>query len=282
MQSMSSILGAAALSLAASTALAAAPWETLPAPAPLPALDRQGHVEHAGASIWYGVVGTGKPVILLHGGRASSLGWGNQVPALLARQYQVILIESRGHGRSTLGDTPLSYKLMGSDVIAVMDKLALKNAPLVGWSDGANTAITLAMSDPQRIGKVVAFGPNVNMRYLTPPLPSPLFGQVAARLQADFASLGGNPVGFARLSEAVSAMQAKEPDYQDAELAAIKGPAITILGADHDEFISQRHFAYIAATLPTARLVTLPMVSHFAPWQDASGFNQALLSALED
>lgn len=282
MHSLTSILAGTALSLAASTAVAAAPWETLPAPAPLPALQRQGVVEHAGARIWYGVVGAGKPVVLLHGGRASSLGWGNQVPALLAHDYQVILVESRGHGRSTLGATPLSYRLMGSDVLAVMDALALGKAALVGWSDGANTAITLAMTDPQRIDKVVAFGPNVNMRFLTPPAPSPLFGQVEARLQADYAALGGDPAGFARLSGAVRAMQAREPDYSDAELAAIQGPAITILGADHDEFISLRHFSYIAATIPAARLAILPDVSHFAPWQDADGFNRAMLKALED
>lgn len=282
MQSITSILAGTALTLAASTALAAAPWETLPAPRPLPALDRQGHVEHAGASIWYGVVGTGKPVILLHGGRASSLGWGNQVPALLARHYQVILVESRGHGRSTLGDAPLSYQLMGSDVVAVMDALSLRRAPLVGWSDGANTAIGLAMTHPDRVGRIVAFGPNVNMRFLTPPAPSPLFGQVEAMLKADYASLGGSPAGFARLSEAVRAMQAREPDYQDAELAAIAGPALTILGADHDEFISLRHFSYIAATIPKAHLVILRDVSHFAPWQDPERFNQALLQSLDD
>ncbi|TAJ49652.1 MAG: alpha/beta fold hydrolase, partial [Brevundimonas sp.] len=62
-----------------------------------------------GAHLWYGVIGSGPPVILLHGGLSSHQAWGRQVPALLDAGYQVILIDSRGHGRSTLGSTPLSY-----------------------------------------------------------------------------------------------------------------------------------------------------------------------------
>jgi hypothetical protein len=77
------------------------PWQTLPPPSPLPPFELEGRVAHDGARIWFAAFGHGAPVILLHGGDASSDYWGDQVPALLADGRRVIVIDSRGHGRST-------------------------------------------------------------------------------------------------------------------------------------------------------------------------------------
>src|ERR1700744_4394256 len=107
--------------------------------APLPPFDDQRYVENNGARIWYSSHGSGSPVILLHGGLGHSGNWGYQVPALIDSGYRAILIDSRGHGRSTHDDRPYTYELMASDVLAVMDALHLNRAALVGWSDGACT-----------------------------------------------------------------------------------------------------------------------------------------------
>jgi hypothetical protein len=102
---------------------------------PLLVASQQGYVEHDGARIWYATYGSGSPVILLHGGLGHGGNWGYQVPALLKNGYRAILIDSRGHGRSTRHARPYSYQLMASDVAAVMDALHLEKASLVGWSD---------------------------------------------------------------------------------------------------------------------------------------------------
>ncbi len=69
--------------------------------APLPATADQGYVEHAGARIWYAAYGSGAPVVLLHGGLGHSGNWGYQVAALVDNGFRAILIDSRGHGRSS-------------------------------------------------------------------------------------------------------------------------------------------------------------------------------------
>jgi pimeloyl-ACP methyl ester carboxylesterase len=281
MKSLVSRLFVAVLSLSSITASATPVWETIPVAQPLPPQLQQGRVDHDGVSIWYGVVGAGQPVILLHGGRASSLAWGNQIAALVESHHQVILIDSRGHGRSTLGAAPLSYELMETDVLAVMDALKLKKAAVAGWSDGAIIGLVMAMKHPERVSKVYAFGPNMNSRFLTAPVNSPVLPLLAPRLAGEYASVASDPAAFERLSTAVRAMQKTQPDYSDAQLAAIKGPAIAIVGGDRDEFINKQHFAYLAATIPGARLIMLRDVSHFAPWQDARGFNATLIDFLD-
>src|SRR4051794_32806502 len=97
-------------------------------PPPLPADGREGYVAHQGARIWYVSYGAGPAVVLLHGGNGNAGNWGYQVAPLIDAGYQVILIDSRGHGRSTRDIRPYSYDLMGGDVLAVIDALDVAKA----------------------------------------------------------------------------------------------------------------------------------------------------------
>jgi len=130
--------------------------------ASLPITQDQGYVEHDGARIWYATFGSGSPVILLHGGLGHSGDWGYQIPALVGNSYHAILIDSRGHGHSTRDERPYSYELMASDVLAVMDALGIEKAGLVGWSDGACTALILASKAPTRVAGVFFFACNMD------------------------------------------------------------------------------------------------------------------------
>ena len=82
-------------------AFAAQQWETYPQIGKLPKPIKSGFASINGAKIWYATYGQGKPVILLHGGLANSNYWSHQVPELVKHHYQVIVMDSRGHGRST-------------------------------------------------------------------------------------------------------------------------------------------------------------------------------------
>ena len=83
------------------------------------------------------------------------------------------------------------------------------------------------------------------------------------------------------LPKAVLAMQLREPNYTPDDLAAIKGPRIAIVDGAHEEFILRQHTEYLARTIPGARLIILPDVSHFAPIQDPDAFNAAMIGFLD-
>lgn len=258
------------------------PWNSLPVERPLPPLDLEGHVDRDGARIWYATMGVGAPVILLHGGMASSDTWGNQVPALVRSHHRVILIDSRGHGRSTLGTKPLSYELMEGDVLAVMDALGVGKASIVGWSDGANTGLVMAMRDPERLGKLYAFGANMNLQAVKPDaFSAPILGQVVERLARDYQRLSPTPERFAALHDAVEAMQKVEPDYSTEQLRSIHGPQVMIADGDHEEFIEHDHPAYLAEVIAGSQLTILRDAGHFAPWQQAGAFNRSMIGFLD-
>jgi predicted alpha/beta-fold hydrolase len=72
----------------------------------LPVANDQGYASHDGARLWYTTYGSGAPVIMLHGGLGHSGNWGYQVRALTNSGYRAVLIDSRGHGRSTRDSRP--------------------------------------------------------------------------------------------------------------------------------------------------------------------------------
>lgn len=243
---------------------------------PLPTPDRTGHVTHDGADIWFASIGRGRPVILLHGGLGHSGNWSRQAAALVEAGYRVILIDSRGHGRSTRNDKAYTYHLMAGDVLAVMDELQIEHAALVGWSDGACTALVLADLQPQRVDGVLFFACNMDPSGTLPFVPTPLIDRCFARHRRDYAALSPTPDDFDAFVEAVGTMQRTEPNYTAGDLARIRVP-VTFVHSEGDEFIRPEHARYLAETLPNAKLVTLPGVTHFAPLQRPDQFNAAML-----
>ena len=246
---------------------------------PLPDTPALGYVEHDGVRIWYAAYGSGAPVILLHGGLGHAGNWGYQVPALIENGYRVVVIDSRGHGRSTRDERPYTYELMASDVLAVMDTLNLEKAALVGWSDGACTALILAAQSPSRVAGVFFFACNMDPSGTKEFEFGPIVGRCYNRHVKDYAQLSPTPENFDEFSEAVGLMQRTQPNYSADDLAQIRVP-VTIVHSEHDEFIKREHAKYLAQSIPNAEFVYLAGVSHFAPLQRPEQFNNAILAFL--
>jgi pimeloyl-ACP methyl ester carboxylesterase len=245
----------------------------------LPVPTEENYAKHEGARLWYAAYGSAPPVILLHGGLGHSGNWGYQVPVLVGAGYHVLLVDSRGHGRSTRDARPFSYELMASDVLAVMDALRLDKAALVGWSDGACTALILGMQAPSRVAGVFFFGCNMDPSGTKEVEFTPILRRCLSRHAKDYARLSATPDQFEAFSEAVGLMMQTQPNYTADELAQVRVP-VTIVQSEHDEFIKREHAAYLANSIPGAELIILPDVSHFAPLQRPELFNRVLRTFL--
>jgi pimeloyl-ACP methyl ester carboxylesterase len=248
--------------------------------APLPAATVDGYAENVGARICYSSYGTGPAVILLHGGLGHGGNWGYQVPALIDAGYRVVLIDSRGHGRSTRDDRPYTYELMASDVLAVMNTLNLDRAAVAGWSDGACTAMILGMQAPARVAGVFFFACNMDPSGTKEIEFTPTLQRCFSRHKKDYTALSATPDQFDAFCDAVGVMMRTEPNYSASDLAQVRVP-VAIVQSEHDEFIKQEHAEYLAQSIPGAELVILPGVSHFAPLQRPDLFNQVLLAFLD-
>lgn len=218
-------------------------------------------------------------MILLHGGLGHSGNWGYQVSTLVSNDYRPILIDSRGHGRSTRDARPYTYELMASDVLAVMDTLQVEKAALVGWSDGACTALILADQAPERVASVFFFACNMDPSGTKEFEFTPIIQRCINRHMKDYQRLSATPDGFDEFSGAVGLMQKTQPAYSAEDLARIRVP-VAIVQAEHDEFIKREHAEYLAQSIRNAEFSHLPGVSHFAPLQRPEQFNAAMLAFL--
>ena len=254
-------------------------WKTLPDAPPMRKADKTGFASVNDIKMYYAVFNSqGKEtVVLLHGGFASSDEWGFEVP-LLSKTHKVIVVDSRGHGRSSMSDKPLGYDLMASDVLKLMDYLNIEKASIVGWSDGGIIGLIMAVKYPERIDKLFTFGANYNLSgYKNEPSDSLLTARFMARVQANYRKLSPTPDGFAGLSEALAKMYSTEPDIKPAELKTIKAPTVIACG-QYEQFIKLEHFQDLASLIPNAKLVVLPNVSHGGPLQDPARFHEAIMN----
>jgi pimeloyl-ACP methyl ester carboxylesterase len=107
-----------------------------------------------GINLYYEIHGTGRPLVLLHGGLGSGEMFG---PALerLAEAHQVIAPDLQGHGRTADVDRPIRLETMGDDIAALLDHLGIAQADAVGYSLGGGTAFQLAIRHPEKVRKLV-------------------------------------------------------------------------------------------------------------------------------
>ncbi|MDP2373390.1 alpha/beta fold hydrolase [Reyranella sp.] len=254
-------------------------WMTLPPTPTLPLATSSGRAPVNGILIWYATFGSGPPVLLLHGGLANADYWGHQVPTL-ARSHRVIVMDSRGHGRSTRDNRPYGYTLMASDVIGLMDFLGVPQAAVVGWSDGAIIGLSLAMSYPARISRLFAFAANSDPSGVKDVDKSPVFGAFIARAEKEYEALSATPKEYKRFVAEISTMWATQPNWTAADLAGIK-VRTWIVDADHDEAIKRENTEFMAREIPNAGLLLQPEVSHFSMLQAPRQFGDDVARFLE-
>ena len=257
-------------------------WRTLPLPAALPLSDESGMAPVDDIKMWYAIYnkGGGNPVLLIHGGTSNAETWGNQVPALM-RSHEVILGESRGHGRSTRSEKPYSYQLMSDDYVGLLDVLKIEKVALVGWSDGAIIGLDIAMRHPERLTKLWAYGANTQVGGLKDGFDKdPVVAEATALQRKQYERLFPTPKGYDAFAAEIGQMWNTQPDYKPADLAKITTPTMIIDG-QYDEFIKREHTEDIAHQISGARLSIMPNMSHWGHWQNPTLYNRELTAFLD-
>ncbi len=275
----------AALLLLAVTAVAQAKpkkerWQELPMPPEPPASATHGEVVVDGAHIYYETYGQGTPVILLHGGLGSGNQFGFQVPALVDK-HQVISIDTRGHGRSTLTKKTFTYHLFADDVLAVMDKLELKSAAIVGWSDGGEIGLDLAIHHADRISKLFVIGANYDVKgSKSRGDHTPTFEEYGVRCHHDYRKLSKTPKAWENLVDAMTPVWHTTTVFTKEQLRTIATPTVVADG-DHDEIIVLDQEKEMASLVQHGKFLVFENASHFVMWQDPASVNKAIVDFLD-
>ena len=234
-------------------------------------------------SMYYATYGNadGTPILLIHGGLAHADIWSAQV-AELSSDYQVIVADTRGHGRSTNDGSDYSIELLATDYLALLDTLDVDKVHLVGWSDGANIGYEISKTHPDRLASHYAHAGNVTLAGVDPSVETnEVFGGYVGMMAGDYAKMSPTPDGFEGFVGGISKMwfADKADGLQLVETVTVP---TRVVQSEYDEAILAEHSAAIANAIPGATLLTLKDVSHFAMFQDPAGYTASVRDWLKE
>jgi pimeloyl-ACP methyl ester carboxylesterase len=221
-----------------------------------------------GIKIYYEEYGTGEPLLLLHGNRGSIKAFGFQIPEL-SKHYHVIAVDSRGQGKSTEDGKTYTYDLFAEDMNALLNSLHIDSANVLGWSDGGNTGLIIAMKYPRKVKKLVTMGANVFIDNTV--VDKWVFAALDKQLKefrGDTTYKGQNRIRFVNLL-------LTEPKHTFAELHSITCPVLVMAG--EKDVIKENHTREIAKNIPNGTLLIAPKETHEFPTDNPDAFNKTVL-----
>ncbi len=227
-----------------------------------------------GFKMYYEVYGKGDPVLIIHGNGGSINNFMYQIP-YFAKNYQVIIADSRAQGKSVDPSDSLSYEMMADDLNALLDKLNVKQAYVIGWSDGGINGLLLAMRHPDKVKKLAVTGANLwpDSTAVDPFVYKWAMGynkmlrDTIKKLKDPLLAQGKNQLKLAHLLS-------YEPHITTAQLHTITCPTL-VIGGDHD-VILPKHTMLIAQSIPNSYLWIIPNSGHSTPVEKKDQFNQVV------
>jgi pimeloyl-ACP methyl ester carboxylesterase len=218
--------------------------------------------------MYYETYGKGEPMLIIHGNGGSINNFMYQIP-YFAKNYHVIIADSRAQGKSVDPTDSLSYEMMTDDLNALLDKLNLKSCYVIGWSDGGINGLLLAMRHPDKVKKLAVTGANL-WPDTTAVDPFVYKWAMAENEKLKKERVTPDVKNQLKLAHLLS----YEPHITTAQLHAITCPTL-VIGGDHDALLP-KHTMLISQSIPNSYLWILPNSGHSTPIYYKDMFNQVV------
>jgi len=226
-----------------------------------------------GFKMYYETYGKGEPLLIIHGNGGSINNFVYQIP-YFAKNYQVIIADSRAQGKSVDPKDSLSYEMMTDDLNSLLDHLNLKSCYVIGWSDGGINGLLLAIRHPDKVKKLAVTGANLwpDSTAVDPFIYK--WAMNANKTIQDSIKKTKSPSAELKTQAKLYHLLSYEPHITLAQLKTIACPAL-IIGGDHDVLLP-KHTMLIAQTIPNSYLWILPNSGHSTPVFYKDMFNQVV------
>ncbi len=186
-----------------------------------------------GINLYYEVHGTGKPLILLHGGFGTFEMFTALSPTL-AENHQIIGVDLYGHGRTALTDRPIRFEDMADDIAALIQQLGLEQADVLGYSLGGAVALQTAIRHPERVNKLVLISTPFKRTGWHPEMQTGMTSIAPeffmnTPIYEDYLRVAPKPEDFPRFVGAMKEAMSQGYDWTE-QVSVLKPPTLIIAG----------------------------------------------------
>lgn len=221
-----------------------------------------------GTDIFYNELGSGENLFLLHGNGGDSTYFEYNIGAL-SRGFHLYLIDFRDHGRSDNARDKLTFELMASDLKEIFEKLSIRSANILGFSDGANLALVFTIRYPYLVDKLILNAPNIRFS--------------GTRLISKIISIGENIfwniLPFFKRNKRVAALLLKDLKLSKKDLVDIDKEVLIIVGSY--DLIRLDHVKSISESIDRSRLVIVKKSGHKLARSNPGLFNKLVVDFME-
>jgi pimeloyl-ACP methyl ester carboxylesterase len=220
-----------------------------------------GHYANVnGIKMYYEIHGTGKPLVLVHGGGSTlSTSFGRILP-VLAKTHMVIGVELQAHGHTSDREAPESFEQDADDVAELLRQMNISGANIFGFSNGGNTAMQIAIRHPERVHKLMlasAFYKRDGMYpWFWDGMPYAKLENMPLVYQKEYLSITHNPAGLQNMHDKDAQRMQTFKDWKDEAIKSIQAPTLIIIG-DQD-IVRPEHAVEMYRLLPRGRLSIFP------------------------
>jgi pimeloyl-ACP methyl ester carboxylesterase len=230
--------------------------------------DSNGYFEINNVKLYYEILGKGESLLYLHGGLSSSKDFRKYILEF-SKNFQVITIDRRGHGRSFDNNEPYSYSSMADDMNLFLKYLKIDSAFVIGWSDGGVVGYYLASKNPSRITKLIAVGANYlvngmtksSIEWITNQLTVENISKSFPEVEKEYKKLNPHPENFDNFINKTRNMWLHDPYISKEDFIKINIPVLLVAG-DKDD-IRLDHMIEMHSLLKKSQLCILPNTTHF-------------------
>lgn len=215
-----------------------------------------------GLKMYYEVHGEGEPLVLIHGGGSTIQSTFGNIMPLLAKHNKVIAVELQAHGRTSDRDAPESFEQDADDVAALLQHLKTGKANVIGFSNGGNTTMQLAIRHRELLNKLVVISAFYKREGMMPGffdgMKEATLDNMPAPLKAAYLDVNNDPRGLQTMFEKDKERMLSFADWDDSQLQSITAPTL-VMSADQD-VVQPAHALKMSQLIPRARLMILPGV----------------------
>lgn len=219
-----------------------------------------GYSEVNGINMYYEIYGHGKPLVLIHGGGSTIQTTFGRVIPLFSKDRQLICIELQAHGRTGDRDSELSFEQDADDVAALLKILNITKADILGFSNGGNTALQIAIRHPHLCNKVVAASVLLKRDGALPQfwefMKNGTYEQMPQQYKDAYITVNPDSTKLMTMYKKCANRMIHFKDFLDGQIKSIKAPVLLING-DADVATSE-HVVAMSKLIPDCTLAIIP------------------------